>query len=38
MLAVIDVYGLSDLAKIGHGYAKELEEEHCSASAPEGYG
>ena len=28
MLAVIDIYGLSDLAKIGHGYAKELEEEH----------
>lgn len=35
MLALIDVYGLSDLAKIGHGYAKELEEEHYSASAPE---
>lgn len=36
VLALIDVYGLSDLAKIGHGYAKELEEEHYSASAPEG--
>ena len=36
MLAVIDIYGLSDLAKIEHGYAKELEEEHYSASAPEG--
>nr|WP_314180027.1 alpha/beta hydrolase [uncultured Campylobacter sp.] len=36
VLAVIDIYGLSDLAKIGHGYAKELEEEHYSASAPEG--
>lgn len=36
MLAVIDIYGLSGLAKIGHGYAKELEEEHYSASAPEG--
>ena len=35
VLALIDVYGLSDLAKIGHGYAKELEEEHYSASAPE---
>ena len=35
MLAVIDIYGLSDLAKIGHGYAKELKKEHCSASAPE---
>lgn len=36
VLAVIDIYGLSYLAKIGHGYAKELEEEHYSASAPEG--
>ena len=36
MLAVIDIYGLSDLAKIGYGYAKELEEEHYSASATEG--
>lgn len=35
VLALIDVYGLSGLAKIGHGYAKELEEEHYSASAPE---
>lgn len=33
---VIDIYGLSDLAKIGHGYAKELKEEHYSASALEG--
>ena len=33
MLALIDVYGLSGLAKIGHGYAKELEEEHYSASS-----
>ena len=36
MLAVIDIYGLSDLAKIGHGYTKELEEEHYSASASDG--
>ena len=36
MLALIDVYDLPGLAKIGHGYAKELEEEHYSASAPEG--
>ena len=25
VLAVIDIYGFSYLAKIGHGYAKELE-------------
>ncbi|WP_394352346.1 alpha/beta hydrolase fold domain-containing protein [Campylobacter californiensis] len=33
--AVVDIYGLSDLNKIGYGYEKELEEEHYSASAPE---
>ena len=33
--AVIDLYGPSDLTKIGVGYSKEEENLHYSASAPE---
>ena len=33
--AVIDIYGPSDLTKIGVGYSKEEENLHYSASAPE---
>jgi acetyl esterase/lipase len=33
--AVIDLYGLSDLTKIGEGYSKEVQEIHKSPSAPE---
>ncbi len=33
--AVIDIFGLSDLNKVGQGYAEELENEHYSPSAPE---
>lgn len=33
--AVIDLYGPSDLTKIGIGYSKEEENLHYSASAPE---
>jgi len=33
--AVIDLYGPSDLTKIGYGYSKEDENLHYSASAPE---
>ncbi len=33
--AVIDLYGLSDLTKVGEGYSKEVQEIHKSPSAPE---
>jgi acetyl esterase/lipase len=33
--AVIDLYGLSDLTKIGYGFPEEVEALHHSASAPE---
>ncbi len=33
--AVIDLYGLSDLTRIGEGYSKEVQEIHKSPSAPE---
>ncbi|WP_372813009.1 alpha/beta hydrolase fold domain-containing protein [Paenibacillus sp.] len=34
--AVIDLYGLSDLTKVGYGFSKEVEAVHDSPSAPEG--
>lgn len=34
--AVIDLYGLTDLTKVGHGYSEEVQELHKSPSAPEG--
>ncbi|AYA75575.1 alpha/beta hydrolase [Bacillus sp. Y1] len=33
--AVIDLYGLSDLTKVGEGYSQEVQEIHKSPSAPE---
>ncbi|MGI8384277.1 alpha/beta hydrolase fold domain-containing protein [Robertmurraya sp. P23] len=33
--AVIDLYGLSDLTKVGEGYSEEVQEIHKSPSAPE---
>lgn len=33
--AVVDIYGLSDLNKIGVGYEKALEDEHYSPASPE---
>ncbi|MEW9670510.1 alpha/beta hydrolase fold domain-containing protein [Ammoniphilus sp. 3BR4] len=33
--AVIDLYGLSDLTKVGFGYLEEIQEAHKSPSAPE---
>jgi acetyl esterase/lipase len=33
--AVIDLYGLSDLTKVGYGYSEEVQEVHKSPSAPE---
>lgn len=33
--AVIDLYGLSDLTKIGYGYSEEVQNMHKSPSSPE---
>ena len=33
--AVIDLYGLSDLTKVGYGYSEEVQNMHKSPSAPE---
>ena len=33
--AAIDIYGLSDLTKVGDDYSKEIQEVHKSAAAPE---
>lgn len=33
--AVIDIYGLSDLTRIGEGYSEDVKKSHMSDSAPE---
>ncbi|CAH0146383.1 Acetyl esterase [Peribacillus simplex] len=34
--AVIDLYGLSDLTRVGYGFSEEVQDLHKSPSAPEG--
>ncbi|ASS93817.1 alpha/beta hydrolase [Peribacillus simplex] len=34
--AVIDLYGLSDLTRVGYGFSEEVQALHKSSSAPEG--